>query len=367
MIYKNNNIRRTGARMQSSPHRQLLINRYKKTMQMRTYYLNQFINYKKNEILTARELLKEKQWNDIDDRTKQNGYLLDNVISNEYEIENVDLEDIDETDEDRSTKYFAQWYTNIILKQIKEEKEQKERIEREKSREEQWKNKIILKSSLDRILVIISCHSENQLRFTSILLIMKYLAEIDNIDIVIVNTKNTALSGMVKNIFKNKYLSYYEIDNDQYYGFSKWYFGLTSTDYKKYKFVTFINDSVLIHNSIKHFFDYTRLKDVDLYGFNDSTQIKPHYQSYIFSVKTSSIHNFIRMFHENKSKVHSYMDAVYFYELQLFNYFANRDCFLKIANFPSQVGKNIFFNNDFLYVKLRDSDLFPFTKLKRIS
>jgi len=365
MIYKKNNIRRLGKTRQSGAHRQLLMNRYIKTMQMRAYYLNQFINYKKNEILRVKESLNEKQWNEIDDITKQNGDLLDNI--NHNELENIDLEDIDENDEDRSTKYFAQWYTNVILKQIKDEKDKKERIEKEKSMEEQRKNKIILNSSQDRILVIISCHTENQMRFTAILLIMKYLAEIDNIDIVIVNTKKTALSGMVKNIFKSKYLNYYEIDNDQYYGFSKWYFGLISTNYKKYKFVTFINDSILIHNSIKHFFDYTRFKDVDLYGFNDSTQIKPHYQSYIFSVKTSSIHNFIRMFHENKSKVHSYMDAVYFYELQLFNYFENRDCFLKIGNFPSQVGKNIFFNNDFLYVKLRDSGLFPFTKLKRIS
>lgn len=365
MIYKKNNIRRLGKRMQSGTHRQLLMNRYKKTMRIRTYYLNQFIDYKKNEIFRVRESLNEKQWNELDDVTKQNRDMLDDI--NHNEIKNVDLGDIDENDEDRSTKYFAQWYTNIILKQIKEEKDQKERIEKEKSTEEQLKNKIILNSSQDRILVIISCHTENQMRFTAILLIMKYLAEIDNIDVVVVNTKNTPLSGMVKSIFKSKYLNYYEIDNDQYYGFSKWYFGLISTDYKQYKFVTFINDSILIHNSIKHFFDYTRFKDVDLYGFNDSSQIKPHYQSYIFSVKTSAIHNFIRMFHENKSKVHSYMDAVYYYELQLFNYFTNRDCFLKIANFPSQVGKNIFFNNDFLYVKLRDSGLFPFTKLKRIS
>jgi hypothetical protein len=106
---------------------------------------------------------------------------------------------------------------------------------------------------------------------------------------------------------------------------------------------------------------------VDLYGYNNSTQINHHYQTYLFSIRNSNLQHFIKMINDNKNLIKTYMDAVTYYELRLVDYYPNRDCFLKIAYFPSQKGNNIFFNNDFLYIKLRDSGLLPFTKLKRIS
>ena len=139
-----------------------------------------------------------------------------------------------------------------------------------------------------------------------------------------------------------------------------------NVDVNNYEFVTFLNDSIIIHSPIIHFFDYTRLKNVDLYGYNDSSQINYHYQTYFFSIKVSALHNFIRMFHEKKTLVKSYMDAVVHYELRLLDYFPNRDCFLKIAHFPFQRGKNIFSENDLLYFKLRKGGVLPFSKLKRI-
>ena len=200
---------------------------------------------------------------------------------------------------------------------------------------------------------------------------MKYLKEVDNIDIVIVNSSRVAFSNNVKSFFKNTYIDYYELENDQCFGFSKWYYGLINTqlkyDFSKYKFTTFINDYIILHNKITHFFDYTRQKKVDLYGINNSSQIHLHYQSYLFSVKNTAINNFIRLFNDNKRFVKSYNDAVTRFELNLFNYFSSRDCFLKIAYFPSQIGKNIFFNNDFLYFLLLKSGLLPITKLRRIT
>lgn len=219
----------------------------------------------------------------------------------------------------------------------------------------------------DRILVIISCHTNSQLRLKSIQLLMHALKEVEDIDIIIVNSKGLTLSHFVKDRYKNDYIGYYEIHNDQYYGFSKWYYGLIQTEFMKYKFITFINDSIIIHRPIKYFFDYTRFKNVDLYGFNDSSQITYHYQSYFFSVKNTAIVNFLKMFDENRRFVHSYMDAVFHLELRMLNYFSSRDCFLKIAYFPFNRDKNIFAQNDSLYFKLRYYGLLPFTKLKRIS
>jgi len=224
-----------------------------------------------------------------------------------------------------------------------------------------------IESLIPKILVVIACHTNNNLRFNVISSIMKYLEEIDNIDIVIVNSANTHLSKFVQNAFKGKYLKYLEINNDNYYGFSKWIYGVGSVNILDYKFTTFINDSVLVHGSLRHFFDYTRFIDVDLYGYNDSTQIKYHYQSYLFSIKNTNLQPFIRMVNDNKKSVNTYMDAVVNYELKLVDYYPNRDCFMRIAYIPSQKGQNIFYSNDFLYTKIRDSGLLPFTKLKRIS
>ena len=219
----------------------------------------------------------------------------------------------------------------------------------------------------DKILVIIACHTVGKLRWNSINSIMTFLHNVNNIDIVIVNSTNLPLSDSLKNIYSKKYMKYIEIPNDNYYGFSKWYQGLEQIDLDEYKFVTFINDSILIHNDIRHFFDYTRYKNVDLLGYNDSNETCYHYQSYLFSIKREYIDKFKTMFNDYKNLIHNYNDVVKYYELKMMEYFLSKDCFLKLTNMACLNDKNIFFNNDNVYLKLRKNGLLPFTKLKRLT
>lgn len=291
---------------------------------LRSHNINRYIQYKKNEMKSVSEIVKNYNITDDDNSEKIGLYSLHLLINN---IKNDFNEEVQVVQGKSSTNIFHK----------------------------------------DRILVIISCHTNNRLRLKSIQLIMHFLKEVENIDIIIVNSKGLPISGFVKEHYKNDYFKYYEINNDQYYGFSKWYYGLIQNDFMKYKFITFMNDSILINQSIKHFFDYTRYKNVDLYGYNDSSQLTHHYQSYFFSVKNTAIVHFLRLFEDNKRFVRSYNDAVHYLELRMFQYFSNRDCFLKIGHFPFNHSKNIFIQNDFLYFKLRQYGLLPFTKLKRIS
>ena len=219
----------------------------------------------------------------------------------------------------------------------------------------------------NKILLIIACHTINETKYKSLRSIMNALQGAMYIDIIIVNTTNIPFSSRVQNEFKYQYMKYIEVSNDKYLDFGKWYYGLNSINYNDYKFITFTNDSIFVNNNIKPFFDYTRFADVDLFGYNDSSQRTPHYQSYLFSVKTIAISKFIKLFNDNANLVNNAEDVVTYYELQLFNYFKNRDCFLKISHFPSQKGKNIFSDNDFVYVPLKCSGLLPFTKVKRIT
>jgi hypothetical protein len=62
-----------------------------------------------------------------------------------------------------------------------------------------------------------------------------------------------------------------------------------------------------------------------------------------------------------------YLSVVSNIELKLMNIFQTKDCFLQIGNFYHHKDKNIFFNNDGLYIQLMKYGLLPFFKLKRIT
>jgi hypothetical protein len=116
---------------------------------------------------------------------------------------------------------------------------------------------------------------------------------------------------------------------------------------------------------ITHFINLTIKKNVELYGYNDSTQINYHYQSYLFSIRSDSINKFIEMYNSKKNIIHSQLDVINNYEVKMTEYFDTHDCFLKIA-YDFNKDKNIFFTNDSIYNILKKYDLFPFTKIKRI-
>ena len=56
----------------------------------------------------------------------------------------------------------------------------------------------------NKILVIISCHSQGKLRCDAIMSIMYYLSRIENIDIVIVNSNDLPFSTKIKNLYSEK-------------------------------------------------------------------------------------------------------------------------------------------------------------------
>ena len=192
-------------------------NLYNENTKKRTYFINNFINYKKNEMQNIRQLELKKQLE------YKNTFIKE------------DEEHEEEPEEDSSIIYFSQWY---------------EQIKNTISIEKNIDNQLFINKE-DKILVIISCHTNNKLRLMAIYLIMKYLEQVENIDIVIVNSSRLVFSNTIRDTFKQKYMDYYELENDQCFGFSKWYYGLIKTkiklknEFKKYKFTTFINDSIL--------------------------------------------------------------------------------------------------------------------------
>ena len=107
--------------------------------------------------------------------------------------------------------------------------------------------------------------------------------------------------------------------------------------------------------------------DNELYAYNDSSEIKYHFQSYLYAIKYNAIYKLINYFENCKSHIKSYKDVIRILELNLTHIYPNNyDCFLKIANIPSNLGKNIYFHNNILYKLLLENNILPFLKIRAL-
>ena len=220
-----------------------------------------------------------------------------------------------------------------------------------------------------RFLTIIACHTNSLVKVRTIINNLKYLVFATN-RIVIVNSANTSHSKILRETIEKSPLDieYKEIPNDSCLDCGKWMHYINNYYKNTHDYVVFTNDSYLIQGSVQHFYNAMYKRGTELYGYNDSTQIRYHYQSYLFGIKNNFIHKFCNHFSRVKKRLKAYMDVVGNIELQLTNIYASsKDCFLKIGNLRGNVDKNVFFNNDALYFQLKSQNLLPFTKLKRIA
>lgn len=224
-----------------------------------------------------------------------------------------------------------------------------------------------LNENTPKILTIIACNSDSKVRLDTTINNLRYLNYLNN-DIIIVNTCGTLYGNKLKEKLsqQNVVKQIFEIPNDNSFGFEKWIYGLNNYDYNKYDFVVFTNDSFVIKSRINCFFNKMIDKKVELFGYNDSTQIRYHYQSYLFGIKNDAIQKFINYVNKNKPFVYDYSSAVLNYEVVMTDYFSTKDCFLHIGNIPMNQGMNIFFMNDVLYNILFKKRLLPFIKVKRL-
>jgi len=217
-----------------------------------------------------------------------------------------------------------------------------------------------------KYLLLLACHCNTSYKLDTIKNNLEYL-NYESINILLINSKNLKFNEELKQVCNNyKNVTYYECDNMPTYDFGKWIFGLNLVDINEYKFTIFTNDSFIIHNSINHFINLTYKNNVELFGYNDSSQNGFHYQSYLFSIKNDCIYKFINLYDLKKNKINNQQDVINNYELRMSHYFKTKSCFLSIANIPFHRTKNIFFTSDFLYNILKKTHLLPFTKLKRI-
>jgi hypothetical protein len=216
-----------------------------------------------------------------------------------------------------------------------------------------------------KLLLLMATHTDNELRLKTVLNTMNYF-DTNIMDIAVANSKSLKYNENLSEYYKSKNITYYEIENIPTYDFGKWIYLLSQIDTSSYDYVFFINDSFIIEKPITHFINLAIKSNAELYGYNDSTQVNYHYQSYFFSVRANAIAKFIAMYNSKKDLIKSQGDLINNYELKMIKYFPNHNCYLKIGNFSLHQGLNIFFTSDFLYSILKKNGFLPFVKLKRI-
>lgn len=221
---------------------------------------------------------------------------------------------------------------------------------------------VISKNSI-KYLIVIACHCNTELKLTTFKNNLSYL-NYPLIDIIVINSYNLPYNSEIKKLCSiHQNITYLECENDATYDFGKWVYGLNNVNYNNYKYTIFTNDSYIIHSPINHFFELSYKSDVELYGYNDSSQIKYHYQSYLFALKNEAIPQFIHKYNEKKHMMNNQWDVIINYELQMCDWFSSHKCFLNIANTINK-NKNIFMHNFKLYAIFKECKLLPFTKLK---
>jgi len=214
-----------------------------------------------------------------------------------------------------------------------------------------------------KTLLLVASHTNTKLKLENIKKSISFF-ELNNVTICVANTHNLKFNTELSEYYKKKQISYYENENHSY-DFGKWLFLLNKIDYSSYDSIVFLNDSFIMLSPVHSFLNLSVYSDTELYGYNDSTEINYHYQSYLFSLKKTAIPKFIKMIENKISFMNTQDDVINEYELKMTRYFTH-DCFLKIGHLPCNEKKNIFFTNDFLYKKLLNYKLLPFIKIKRI-
>ena len=217
-----------------------------------------------------------------------------------------------------------------------------------------------------KVLFLIAGHVNTELKLNNIKTLVNLL-KFNCIDFKIANSENLPFNNEL-NMFCNSHnIPFYEVPNNAAMDFGKWNNLLSTTNYLEYSYVFFTNDSFITTDSIKHFVNLALNSNVELYGYNDSSEINYHYQSYLFAIKNEAIFKFINLVNEYSNTIEDQFDLINKCEVQLPNYFNNHSCYLKIANISFNKGINIFFRNDYLYEMLKNTSVLPFIKVKRLN
>lgn len=220
-----------------------------------------------------------------------------------------------------------------------------------------------------KILAIIANHTNSKIKYNISLNNISFIKNFVT-NIVIIDSENELFASCLKEDLKDTNIisNHYFVKNDHYFDFGKWNFAIEKINKKKYDYILFLNDSIILTKEIEKYFIYIETvmaTELNLYAYNDSTQITYHYQSYLFLIKNTILDKFYDFFQDRKHLVKDLESLVRNVELQMCEIDSNHDVFLKIGKEYS-FEKNLYWENEDLYKYLLNKNIFALIKLKKI-
>lgn len=137
---------------------------------------------------------------------------------------------------------------------------------------------------------------------------------------------------------------------------------LEDFDFNKYDYITFINDNYIYLNNLEDYIKYINDHNLDFYSYTDSSEKFYHYQTYIFSINSRCINNFIKWIN-TFDITHQDINNEILKEIN--NIFDSKLAYLKVAYLPNNIEKNIFFNNE-MYERFITSDILPIINIEKL-
>jgi hypothetical protein len=221
-----------------------------------------------------------------------------------------------------------------------------------------------------KILAIFSNHTYDIIKYNVTLNNLSYILP-HVTDAIIIDSINEEYALKLKTdlIHESKIKNFYFVKNNTIYlDFGKWIYVLEQThNLNEYDYILFINDSIIITYDMFKYFEYLNnsTEKINIYGYNDSSQIQYHYQSYLFMFKTDIIPKFIEFYEIKKPLIHDINTLIQNMELNFYSIDEFHDVFIKIGK-EENIKKNIFWENDKLYEYLLTNNILCLIKLKRI-
>jgi glycosyltransferase involved in cell wall biosynthesis len=213
---------------------------------------------------------------------------------------------------------------------------------------------------MDKCLVIIACHTNDELKEKVLVYNLKYFSELSN-TIVIVNSykyNDDSFECRINNLGLESFIVFDYVQNDKFLYYSKWVNYLQKIDYTKYNNITLTNDSYLITRSLE---DYKNLIDpsINLVALLDSYQIKYHYPDFLRTYNKQGIKYILDFYN---SRINSDSELVNF-PIDSSKIFSSSVKILYKTN--SDISEDIHLIDDHLEKYLNKFN-YPIIKLKKI-
>jgi hypothetical protein len=169
------------------------------------------------------------------------------------------------------------------------------------------------------------------------------------------NEKNKHNIKIIKYDIDDKYL---KNDFDDFEG-NKIMNILSDLKYVDYNYITFINDNYIYCENLNDYFNYVNNHKLEFYSYSDSTENKYHFQLYLFSIKSTSVHKLLDLLNKN------YNDNELLFKIP--EIFSEKMPYLKIGYLKYNLENNIFYNNNKdIYKELIENKLLPIININRL-